>query len=358
MRSGRQAAKYVNPILIALILKGLARYAPGLTRGRDELASLMRTRPLRVPVTEKQRLLELALAQGGPRLLLRLGRALEGETSYPLLYVLLNSRSPTVLVDKLQRLDRYFHSDHRLELVDSGPGRLVVDHVSLTGSAPSAAENLFVCGILIALLEKIGCKELRCGFPHSEHPDRRIYEGGEFIADVPLKGCGRWEFIWSDFQPRTLLEGLDETILKVVDPQPLANTPRMTSAVEKVLVQDLGRRWTLNHAAACLQVSARSLQRKLHEEGQRFSRILSDSRRKEAARLLAGSDSSITDTAYCCGFSDSAHLSRQFKKAYGVTPSVFRKTAERQRVMPRAANPLMSPGEPQTSSKKSGRDDR
>ncbi|RJF92249.1 helix-turn-helix domain-containing protein [Noviherbaspirillum saxi] len=56
--------------------------------------------------------------------------------------------------------------------------------------------------------------------------------------------------------------------------------------------------------------------------------------RLEAARTMLGSASSVTGVAYSCGFSDSAHFSRLFKKRYGAGPSNWRGQESRQLLGP------------------------
>ncbi|KUP25166.1 helix-turn-helix domain-containing protein [Paenibacillus sp. DMB5] len=43
-----------------------------------------------------------------------------------------------------------------------------------------------------------------------------------------------------------------------------------------------------------------------------------------ACTLLRGSRHSITEISYMCGFNDSNYLTRQFKKAYGMSPKAYR----------------------------------
>jgi len=45
--------------------------------------------------------------------------------------------------------------------------------------------------------------------------------------------------------------------------------------------------------------------------------------RLERAAQLLGEGEPISDVAFGCGFSDQAHLSRRFKRHYGMSPSVF-----------------------------------
>ncbi|MEO1254771.1 MAG: helix-turn-helix transcriptional regulator, partial [Bacteroidota bacterium] len=54
-----------------------------------------------------------------------------------------------------------------------------------------------------------------------------------------------------------------------------------------------------------------------------------DKRVEKVADLLRYSDDSVSGIGYTCGFVSPAHLSRAFKRRYGLTPSEYRTQFER-----------------------------
>jgi AraC-like DNA-binding protein len=76
-----------------------------------------------------------------------------------------------------------------------------------------------------------------------------------------------------------------------------------------------------------LNLSPRSLQRRLAEENTSLSAIVRAVRIREACHLLSESGLSLTEIGYWCGFSDSPHFSREFRRALAMPPSVCRLSA-------------------------------
>ena len=56
---------------------------------------------------------------------------------------------------------------------------------------------------------------------------------------------------------------------------------------------------------------------------------LNQFRLKRAKRLLDDQNLTITEVSFNTGFSDSNYFSRQFRRAYGVSPSEYRKLRKR-----------------------------
>jgi len=80
----------------------------------------------------------------------------------------------------------------------------------------------------------------------------------------------------------------------------------------------------MDAAARALGISARSLRRRLAEEGSCYSVIVEESLAVLAKRLLWNDDSSIEAIAYTMGFSDPSAFYRAFRRWTGTTPKLYR----------------------------------
>ncbi|WP_455206999.1 AraC family transcriptional regulator [Kaarinaea lacus] len=76
--------------------------------------------------------------------------------------------------------------------------------------------------------------------------------------------------------------------------------------------------------ASLLNLSVRSMQRKLKEEGSSFKELLNQTRQELAEQYIGNSRLSINEITYMLGFSDPANFSRAFKRWNGVSPSQYR----------------------------------
>jgi AraC-like DNA-binding protein len=86
-------------------------------------------------------------------------------------------------------------------------------------------------------------------------------------------------------------------------------------------------------AAQALGLSARSLQRRLSEEGTSFRAVVDRLRLDQSRRLLAESDLSIAEIGFVLGFSELSAFHRAFKRWTGLTPLEHRQRAWPQRSM-------------------------
>jgi AraC-like DNA-binding protein len=76
--------------------------------------------------------------------------------------------------------------------------------------------------------------------------------------------------------------------------------------------------------AAAINLSQRSLQRRLSEQQMPFTRVLEDTRRELSRQYVRDPQRSINEIAYLLGFAEPGNFSRAFKRWYGKTPSQYR----------------------------------
>lgn len=83
---------------------------------------------------------------------------------------------------------------------------------------------------------------------------------------------------------------------------------------------------SLEGVAAKLNVSTRTLQRRLEAEGTSFAALLDEARQVAAFRYLRDPRISITETALLVGFSEPSTFYRAFKRWTGKTPAEYRRS--------------------------------
>ncbi|MEM9939686.1 MAG: AraC family transcriptional regulator ligand-binding domain-containing protein [Pseudomonadota bacterium] len=123
----------------------------------------------------------------------------------------------------------------------------------------------------------------------------------------------------------------DETIAKFFDrhlEQELAALAdetgleqRVRIAVAKVLSEGVP---TLSAVASGLGMSARTLQRRLSDQGQSFQSLVDLARQELAQQLLRDTDYSLAEVAFLTGFSEQSGFTRAFKRWCGQTPRSYR----------------------------------
>jgi AraC-like DNA-binding protein len=158
------------------------------------------------------------------------------------------------------------------------------------------------------------CEEHRRIFGRLPHFDQ-LCSGFSFRAsllDRPLKSC----------EP-----GLHRILERQAD-QSLAAahaTPSVTAALRALLRRaDRSCDLSLPRAAHDLGMSARTLQRRLREEGTTHARLVDEVRWALASEMLAR-DLAISEVAFALGFSEPAAFHHAFKRWTGLTPSEFRR---------------------------------
>ena len=95
--------------------------------------------------------------------------------------------------------------------------------------------------------------------------------------------------------------------------------------VRHLLVTRLMRDMSLEDVAGELEVSVRTLRRRLIDRGTSYRQIVDDLRREVAVKYLRDTDMTVEDVAFTLGFNDAANFRRAFRRWTSVTPQHFRK---------------------------------
>lgn len=80
----------------------------------------------------------------------------------------------------------------------------------------------------------------------------------------------------------------------------------------------------ISDVARDLCLSARTLQRRLADDGWSYQSLVDEARRRLSSRLLRETDYSLGDVAFMAGFADQSAFSRAFKRWEGQTPRSYR----------------------------------
>lgn len=99
----------------------------------------------------------------------------------------------------------------------------------------------------------------------------------------------------------------------------------MEARVRTVLTQRLQHSEpTEEQVAEILNVSARTLQRKLGDSGTTFTRIVDETRHAQALALFSRPQMSVNEVTHLLGFSCSSSFTRAFRRWTGLSPSEWR----------------------------------
>ncbi len=284
---------------------------------RAAVSAAVPERTLR-PDASKTELLRMLSDAEGPSAVLRLGTDwfAQRPADNPVMAALMRGPTPDDVVRRWMKLERFGHTRNRTRVAGESAGKLQLHHVALDGSNIDALSDLFVWGLILALLKHAGFTDFEASLPQGEAaPMSVVRDGLPHLPRMPT-------------QTTTLMLRWPPPSEERAEPP----TPSSTSTADEGVVPrlrglftgDLMRAWRVAGAARRLCMSTRALQRSLTSAETTFSETLQRTRVDAAAELVSDTALSFTEIAYCTGFSDSAHLSRTFRRYLDVPPSALR----------------------------------
>lgn len=78
---------------------------------------------------------------------------------------------------------------------------------------------------------------------------------------------------------------------------------------------------SLNVSARLLNLTPRTLHRRLRHEGASYKEVLESVRRRLAWEYLNGRNVGVKEAGYLLGYTDTANFRRAFRRWFGVPPS-------------------------------------
>jgi AraC-like DNA-binding protein len=287
----------------------------------------------RLPQAAVFRLIESAARLAGdPSYGLRLGAAQDARARGVLGFLALNS--PT-LIDAMINMERFYKvaregGEFEIERKDGHVTlRFRPGDPALRGFRQNAeflaATTVRVCRDLTRhAIFPIGAE-----FIH-EKPNAKVeYED---ILGCPIKFGQAWDsVIYTEETMRLPVEGADiklRQVLELMCQRVLGPAPEMQDLVRKVRELILDKLPTglanIDVVAEELNVSSKTLERRLAERGESFSGLLDGARYEAAKHYLEATDMRISQIAYMAGYTEPSALVRAFKRWTGRTPLQFR----------------------------------
>ncbi len=328
-------ATLILPIAKALRLQGVDPME--LCEQADIDPAMVINADRRIPVSKMQVLWQLAAdATGDEAFGLHAAEQLQPATLQGLGLAVLAS---STIYDVLKRLVRFSHVlSTGLELVLTERDELVdMEFVVFGEEEPVAISQDFGIGVIVVLCrltlgEYFSPIEIQCRRPEPADPDRfaamlgsRISYGEEHM---------RITFVKSDIMEE--LPSANPELAQVNDEQAetyLATFTTVSAAravVGKIIEHLPDGPPSQKAIAEAMNVSNRTLQRKLKEEGTSFIDLLQDARLSLARKYLAQPQRSIVEIAYLLGFSEPSTFSRAFKRWTGQAPAEYRAAVEQE----------------------------
>lgn len=169
--------------------------------------------------------------------------------------------------------------------------------------------------------------KLNLAFDKPQHPEKYL----EVFGTMPHFESEQNEMVFENatllipmkaFNPETfqvLNQHLESRITQ------LSNSENVTDKVRKVLYSSFKYQFPdIESVADKLNLSSRTLQRKLSEEKTSFMEVLQETRFGIAKQLLSQDHLTVSEISYILGYSDLGNFSRSFKKYFGNSPLEFK----------------------------------
>ncbi|MBY0367031.1 MAG: AraC family transcriptional regulator [Proteobacteria bacterium] len=239
------------------------------------------------------------------------------------------------LAQALQRLERYHRSVYDVNLAQVRPwADGVCIEWGVERGRPGALVDETAIAALVQLTRAFTDRPVRArevDFVNPRPADLRPYQ--DFFGGSVRFGRPSTRIVLSARDLALPLRGADAALLALLDAQAEALLQQGAAVGEPVAVwrQALvglirSGRTQLADLAQSLQISPRSLQRRLAEQGHSFQPLLSETRHQLAEAYLRDPQLDLAEVALLLGYSEQSAFTRAFRQWTGLAPSQWRRT--------------------------------
>ena len=179
---------------------------------------------------------------------------------------------------------------------------------------------------------------VECWFPHSSPANlgvyERVFQGAALRFNAPFRGLA-----FDKSYERAPRPGADPALHSMIRARldsalgQIGRTRTMTTAVRRLVVQEMSRENALSESAlaervaTAMHMSRRTLSRRLEQEGTSFVAVADAVRREMALGYVLDRRLELTEVAFLLGFSHVESFHRAFKRWTGETPVAYRRAS-------------------------------
>jgi AraC-like DNA-binding protein len=284
----------------------------------------------RVPVAQAYAWLEEAIRRTGDADLgLKAGRMTTDEDGGVLTYAILSAATVSDAIGIGARYMRLLNDtvDFRLELDGNHALVTLEGHRPLPRAVLDYQASIVHTGFIRALG---AAPVIEWWFPFAEPPSLTEYAltFGEAGLRFGARCLGyRFDASYLSLPLPTADPALHTLVVRYADMllAQLPSTREFSNQTRTIIMNELAfGSPSIERIAKRLRVSARTLRRRLEDEGTTFSDLLNDTRHRLALQYVARDGLRMTDVALLLGFADVATFYRAFKRWTGTTPRDYR----------------------------------
>lgn len=246
-------------------------------------------------------------------------------------YARRTSETLRMSLERLWRYHRLLHDVAEIKLALNHDHAILSHYLPVPGGLPREVSEYIVAVWLIPARQATGVNwtPLEVRFPHFAPNDTS--EHHRFFRCTLKLGHDRSALVFSNDLLGMPLVNADPSLQAILEAQVMAMLEQLPKGeavretVRRLLAGELcNGEPTLEQIAPRLHMSARTLHRRLEEEGTSFRQLLTEVRRELAAQHLSERRLAIGEIAFLLGFSEPSAFHRAFKRWTGYAPLAYR----------------------------------